>query len=111
MAMIPNTSNQFIWNPQDVTGTVSMPVKDHMIQGRVFESKFVLSDIQMMSGTFTEDDIKKELAHKLVYELMNSKHIEFTKVPGFLNNEHVFRARIFAVPDTNVRILREAKVI
>jgi hypothetical protein len=105
------TTNKFNWNPQDVTAASPLPVKEHAIQGRVFEAQFVLSDIQLIAGTFTEDDIKKELANKLVYELMKSKHIEFTKVPDLMNSNHVFRARIFAVPDTNVRILRETKVI
>jgi hypothetical protein len=108
------TTNQFNWDADAWLSGLEIfddESKEHAIQGHVFEAKFVLSDIQVTAGTFTEDDIKKELANKLVYELIKSKHIEFTKVPDLMNSSHVFRARIFAVPDTHVRILRENKVI
>jgi hypothetical protein len=108
---IPLSPLDFPPGANGASGYIDSNIKEHLIQGHVFEAKFVLSDVQVIAGTFTEDDIKKELANKLVYELMKSKHIEFTKVPDLINSSHTFRARIFAVPDTNVRILREEKVI
>ena len=77
-------------------------VSDHLIQGHLFEAKFELSDIRVIAKTFTESEIKKELAMKLADELMKSKHIEFTKVPNLINtnrqttspNDNVTRSAI-----------------
>ena len=42
----------------------------------------------------------------LVYEMQIKNCIEFTKTEDPINNTTKFRARIFAVPDDKVRLLR-----
>jgi hypothetical protein len=46
---------------------------------------------------------------KIVHELFRSRHIEFTRVKKVDSDEMIYRARIHAVPDTQVRIIRELK--
>ena len=86
-------------------------VVDHAIQGQLIQAKFELSAIQNMANTFTEEEIKKELIGKLLYEIWNKDCIEFTRQYDIESEQTIFRARIYAVYDDDVRILRENKVI
>jgi len=86
-------------------------VVDHTIQGQLIQAKFELSAIQNMANTFTEEEIKKELIGKLLYEMWNKDCIEFTRQYDIESEQTIFRARIYAVYDDDVRILRENKVI
>ena len=54
-----------------------------------------------------EEDIKMQLCNKIAEELWKNKAIEFTKMEDPTKGTHTFTARIYAVPDTMVRILRE----
>ena len=49
------------------------------------------------------------LITQLIEKMCNSdnKYVEFTKVLDPTTLDHTFRARIFVVPDTQVRILRQ----
>lgn len=58
-----------------------------------------------------KDEIKKRLCQQLVEEMMKSKYIEFTSEHNKLTDIKIFRARIFATPDAQVRLLRQLKVI
>jgi hypothetical protein len=51
-------------------------------------------------------EIKKRLMTKLMDVFANSKSVEFTRTDSPINGSKMFRARIFAVPDDQVRILR-----
>lgn len=97
------------WNP--------LNIKDHMIQGEclyvehrvnMLEAQRIGLDI--MPDVF-EEEIKKGLTLQIAEELRKSKKIEFTRTLLPDTHEYIFRARVFVVPDTNVRILREAKIV
>jgi hypothetical protein len=85
-------------------------IKDHEIQGQtlmVEHTMPIYSDI-----AFSKEDeavIKAELMEKIVHELVKAKCIEFTKMRAVDSDEIIYRARIHAVPDTQVRIIRELK--
>ena len=86
-------------------------VVDHAIQGQLIQAKFELSAIQNMANTFTEEEIKKELIGKLLYEMWNKDCIEFTRQHDIESDRTIFRARIYAVYNDDVKILRENKII
>jgi hypothetical protein len=90
-----------------------MKHSDEPIRGQCFIATVKISGYEIVNTTqiFTEDSIKKHLMEKLVGELFDNKYIEFTKEKNNLTNEYIFRARIFAVPDDRVRVLRDNGVI
>ena len=85
-------------------------IKDHEIQGRTFTAQYttqIYSDIEVTKED--EAAIKAELMEKIMHELFKEKYIEFTKTKVADSVEIIYRARIHAVPDTQVRIIRELK--
>ena len=52
-------------------------------------------------------ELKNRLITKLVRELMDGKHIEFTKQQDVVTMETIVRARIFVTPDDEVRVIRK----
>ena len=90
--------------------TPPVPYVDHTITGETIAVEHITpiySDI-----SFSKEDeavIKAELMQKMVHELFKSKHIEFTRMKKVDSDETIYRARIHAVPDTQVRLLREIK--
>ena len=85
-------------------------IKDHEIQGRTFTAEYttqIYSDIEVTKED--EANIKVALMEKIVHELFKEKYIEFTKTRVADSVEIIYRARVHAVPDTQVRIIRELK--
>ena len=85
-------------------------IKENHIQGQMLTAKLVIEQTKIEDRIYTEDTIKKELMNMLVKELFNNKNIEFTKMQAPHTGDWTFHARIFAVPDTQVRILRQKVV-
>jgi hypothetical protein len=56
----------------------------------------------------TGDSIKIQLIQDLLEKLMKSNCIEFTKQADPNTMDYIYRARIFAVPNTDVQIIRTA---
>ena len=85
-------------------------IKDHEIQGQTITVEHITPIYTSIELT-KEDEatIKAELMEKIVHELFRAKCIEFTRVRAADSDEIVYRARIHAVPDTQVRIIRELK--
>ena len=85
--------------------------KEYAIQGQMYKVSYTVSDatIATMQKAVDPDDIKKKMVHMLVEELWKNNAIEFTKIESYDGN-HVFHARIFATPNTQVRILRENRI-
>jgi hypothetical protein len=57
------------------------------------------------------DEIKLMLIREIVEQMMDSNFIEFTKLEDIINCNTTFRARVFVVPDSQVRLLRLEGVI
>lgn len=68
----------------------------------------ITEEIQMNMGV---DGIKKQLAYKLVDEMIKGRLIEFTREPDRYGNSSTFRARAFLLSDSEVRTLRLEKLI
>ena len=78
------------------------------IEGKMVCVKFTMStyEFETVSQHFHPDDIKIKLCDMLAKELYHNANIEFTKETDLNTNNTIFRARIFVVPDTVVRLLR-----
>ena len=82
----------------------------HAIQGKMLSVNLVIDDWEMNNKPIQPDEIKYRLANAMVQKMVEDKHIEFTKMLDPATGLHKFHARIFVVPDTQVRIIRENNV-
>lgn len=123
MAVDPRTNT--IFNPWDITGTVgtvatgasnitasnisnaSWNTQQYAIQGNLLTVNMIISDSEMTDKPISPDEIKMKLMNLMVEKMMQDKHIEYTKMLDPVSGDHRFHARIFVVPDTQVRIIRE----
>jgi hypothetical protein len=92
-----------------IDGTGSVETIEHTIQGQSVLVDYRVPDT--VYSTFHADDIKKILVQKLTETLYNSNFIEFTKSTELSSSETIFRARIFVVSNSDVKLLREKKII
>jgi hypothetical protein len=83
---------------------VSAPVET--AQGKMIVAQMTIN----ANDAIQIDDsiLKEQLIKKLVEELMKSNCIEFTKQQDYARMETKIRARIFATPDDQVRLIRKA---
>jgi hypothetical protein len=85
---------------------------EYAIKGNMIKAQLIVSDLEQLRmnvATF-QDDIKQRLLIVLLDELMKTKSVEFTKMPHHSHGLTYFRARMFAVPDDQVRILRVSQL-
>ena len=87
-------------------------IYDHAYQGQMVTAQHTVSDVdvemmKMSMGDF-KDMIKKELLHKLLDEIVKSNLIEFTSQSDVATGHTHYRARIFATPDAQVRMIRKS---
>ena len=82
----------------------------HAIQGKMLTTSFEISDLDYIERPIDPLEIKKRLMDQLVEQMYQDKSIEFTKMQDMATGAHRFHARIYVVPDTQVRIIRENKV-
>ena len=94
-------------------GNISSPinVNNYAIEGRMFKSFYTVSALERLQFAGDEDKwkdhVKGVLTQKLAESLMNEKYIEFTRLEEDpVTGATRFTARMFAVPDGQVRILR-----
>ncbi|NBW34198.1 MAG: hypothetical protein EBR30_04105 [Cytophagia bacterium] len=85
---------------------------DHTYQGKMVTAQHTVSDVdvemlKMNMGDF-KDMIKKELLHKLLDEIVKSNLIEFTSQSDVASAHTHYRARIYATPDSQVRMIRKS---
>ena len=101
MSDLSRTPPQFI-DPSVLTHNIV----DHQIEGQTIFAEYILPPNYL---GMTESEIKGLLIEKLMHELYKQKYIEFTQMKRVETDEMIYRARIHAVPDTQVRIIREIK--
>jgi hypothetical protein len=85
---------------------------DYAIKGNMITYQISVSEYELMKidpKTF-QDDIKKQLMHGIIDELMKTQSVEFTRAQDVSFGSAHFRARLFAVPDDQVRILRVSQL-
>jgi hypothetical protein len=96
----------FALNPN---GNITMDTSiSHTIQGKMLVYKTEFDDY-IVHSHLTEKDLKERLMLGMVREILSANCVEFTKMYDPIHNKHTYHARIFVVPDSNVRILREIK--
>lgn len=98
-----------------VSNSSSTPASSVQIQGKCFITQLQISqeDYEHHKGVAADYDnlIKRQLVTKLVEQLFTDKCIEFTKEIEYSEHKCMFRARIYATPDSQVKILREKGII
>ena len=96
-----------------ISGTITnINVYDHTYQGKMVTAQHTVSDVdvemmKMSMGDF-KDMIKEKLLHKLLDEIVKSNLIEFTSQSDVASGHTHYRARIFATPDSQVRLIRKS---
>ena len=88
----------------------NMKISHQWIKGDTLYSEIIESDLVRVTKSSPED-IKEKLLLDLVKQMQQCKYIEFTKQDDHFNNQILYRARIFAVPDNQIRLLREHSII
>ena len=96
----PNSSS-----PHNITGNFTVQPLD-TIQGQMITAQLDLDELQYT--VMNDADIKSRLLNALALELLSAKCIEFTKQHDVATNTMKVRARIFATPDSQVRLMRQA---
>jgi len=100
---------QPLTNPWTITG-ISIDDTD-TYQGQMVVAEITITEtdamITGMSAAGFREEIKKRLIHHLAENLMKNKLVEFTSQQFAHSNETKFRARIYAVPDGQVRMIRK----
>ena len=96
----PNSSS-----PHNITGNFTVQPLD-TIQGQMITATLELNEFYM--SKMDDVDMKNRVLNMLVNELLSAKCIEFTKQQNIATNTITVRARIFATPDTQVRLIRYA---
>jgi hypothetical protein len=105
-------------NLKDNWGTISAnasttKIVDHQLHGFMSYVSWSLDEEEKYSrwGGVPDDvikkEIKKELLNRLAEELMYNNQVEFTSQPDITTGTIHYRARVYAVPDTQVKIVRE----
>lgn len=90
----------------------SVITKDYAIKGEMLTVQKVYRDLDYFElenawGTKTPDVIKRQLLDLLVNELYNKNFVSFVMMQDHSTLERCFRARIFATPDDQTRIVKE----
>ena len=86
-------------------GNLTISPTTYAIQGQMITAQLDLDELQYT--VMDDTDIKSRLLSALAIELLSAKCIEFTKQHDVATNTMRVRARIFATPDTQVRLIRE----
>jgi len=86
-------------------------INTYAIEGRMFKSFYTVSEFEKLQFTGDENQwkehVKKVLTQKLADELMKERYIEFTRMDEDpVTGGTQYTARMFVVPDGQIRLLR-----
>jgi hypothetical protein len=98
--------------PIPIYNNNSVTYKEYIIKGEMLTVQKVYSDLdylqlENMWSTKAPDVIKKQLLELLVERLHMEKCISFVMIQDPTTHAKCFRARIFATPDNQTRIVKE----
>lgn len=90
-----------------IAGNGSISQKDQLIQGRMIKAEIKIYDSALALPVMDKDAIRKKLAEDLVDQLLRSEFVEYTQQKMILEECVAIRARLFAVPNGDIKILKE----
>jgi hypothetical protein len=107
-----NTSNIGRIDISNIGATTTSHIVNHEIKGEMFTSQLSEHDmfkagLNGVANNQFDNLIKHDLINKLVNHLMESNYIEFTKQRDQHDLSTIYRARLFAVPNSDVQIIRK----
>ena len=106
MAALPHLT------PLDIFGLQSNdPTRVLRIQGWPVVVDYNMDEMTIVKAYDNDEQIKLMLCHRIAEELYKQKMIEFTKEQRPDTGDTHYRARIFAVPNTEVQLLRLQEII
>jgi hypothetical protein len=81
---------------------------EYAVQGKMIATQLDIgfADLLKVPAANFNDMIKKQLLERLMLEVAQNRCVEFTRQEDPVSGQQRFRARMFVVPDTMVRILR-----
>jgi len=91
---------------RNVTGIGVYAPNIEIIQGQMITATLELDEFAM--SKMDDVDMKNKVLNMLVNELIAAKCIEFTKQHDVATNTTKVRARVYATPDTQIRVIRSA---
>ena len=92
-------------NPWPTQGLGAQPYDTHDFQGQMVTVKMEMESY--MFDSMGPDTIKEKMLKNLVIELMRQNLVEFTSQKRSFGEDIIkIRARIYALPDDHVRIVR-----
>jgi len=100
-----NTLGTSIVNPMYTDNNI----REVAIKGECFSVSKSFGLGMINDDVITPDEIKRMLIRDLLEKMLDSNFIEFTKLQDY--EKITFRARVFVVPDSLVRLLRLEGVI
>ena len=101
-----NTMGTSIVNPMYTNDDKVAAIKgESFLVSKSFGLSMINSDL------ISPDEIKRMLIIEIVEQMLDSNFIEFTKSEDLSTLNTTFRARVFVVPDSQVRLLRLEGVI
>jgi hypothetical protein len=86
--------------------------EEYAISGKMLQHNLSIHEFELMKidpKTF-EFEIKKRLMFGMIDEIMKYRCVEFTRQQNNTTFDTLFRARMFVVPDDQVRILRVSQI-
>lgn len=105
MSMLPPLS------PFDIGQLDQLTITPRMIKGTPVVVDFMMSEDKALALNLSDAEIKLKLCNEIATELYKQKLIEFTREQSHITGDIRYRARIFAVPNTDVQLLREQGIL
>jgi hypothetical protein len=109
---LPHHNVVFTPTPIPIYDNNSVTYKEYVIKGEMLSVQKAYSasdyfELESVWGTKTPEMIKRQLVELMVEELYNNKCITFMTQQDNATLARCFRARIFATPDNQTRIVKE----
>jgi len=100
-----------VLTPLDIFGHNVSSGTTHAIQGKSVVVNFMIDEYTAMKNKLSDEEIKLRLCNEIAAELYKQKLIEFTREQSNITGDIRYRARMFAVPNTDVQLLRLQEII
>ena len=88
-----------------------LEIKSFDLIGKALICQWDLHEYDMIDHIITVDEIKQRFASEIAQAIIEQKLIEFTKFDDIVTGITSFRARVFVLPDSQVKTIRLEKLI